>query len=79
MGTQASAGQKVAGAHRRTDRTTAAIYVARIRENCRAVSAHEISWDEFTARQMAAWDAVLARSDRFDARVRRMLVGGGSR
>ncbi len=30
----------------------------RIRENCRAVGSHEITWAQFSERQRDAWDAV---------------------
>lgn len=39
-------------------RFDAASIAARIAENTRLVSANKISWEEFSQRQRAAWDAV---------------------
>jgi hypothetical protein len=52
-----------------TRRATAAQALAAIRANVDAWNAHAITWDVFGENQRALWDAIVARGDRFHARV----------
>jgi hypothetical protein len=53
----------------RPDRTTAAERLAELRANVDAWYADAITYDEFGRRNVATWDAIHARGERFTDRV----------